>query len=324
MVRLLVFLWLACLPGFAQLPVIFDTDMGNDVDDALALAMLHALENRGECKLIGVTLTNAHPDAVPFIHMMNRFYGRPSIPVGAAMATVKGGANPGFLTPALEAAPARLRIMNRMATPPAVVLLRSLLAESAGKVAIVQVGFSTNLAALLDSPADAISPLSGRELIRQKVGILSVMAGNFEAATPEYNVKQDIPPAKKLFENWPGSIVFSGFEIGMRLPYPATSIKADYNYVPWHPVVASYHAYKKFPYDRPTWDLTSVLAAVRPNHGYFTLSAPGKVTVDAATGATTFRGSTQGNRVHLQIPPGGEARILEALTLLSSEPPKPR
>ena len=194
MVRLLVFLWLACLPGFAQLPVIFDTDMGNDVDDALALAMLHALENRGECKLIGVTLTNAHPDAVPFIHMMNRFYGRPSIPVGAAMATVKGGANPGFLTPALEAAPARLRIMNRMATPPAVVLLRSLLAESAGKVAIVQVGFSTNLAALLDSPADAISPLSGRELIRQKVGILSVMAGNFEAATPEYNVKQDIPP----------------------------------------------------------------------------------------------------------------------------------
>src|ERR1017187_547252 len=28
------------------IPVIFDTDMGNDVDDALALAMLHALESR--------------------------------------------------------------------------------------------------------------------------------------------------------------------------------------------------------------------------------------------------------------------------------------
>ena len=36
----------------AQPPgVIFDTDMGNDVDDALALAMLHALESRGECRL---------------------------------------------------------------------------------------------------------------------------------------------------------------------------------------------------------------------------------------------------------------------------------
>ena len=32
----------------AQTPtgIIFDTDMGNDVDDALALAMLHAFQNR--------------------------------------------------------------------------------------------------------------------------------------------------------------------------------------------------------------------------------------------------------------------------------------
>ena len=38
-------------------PVIFDTDMGNDVDDAIALAMLHALESRGESKLLAVTVT---------------------------------------------------------------------------------------------------------------------------------------------------------------------------------------------------------------------------------------------------------------------------
>ena len=31
--------------------VIFDTDMGNDVDDALALAVLHALQSRGQCRL---------------------------------------------------------------------------------------------------------------------------------------------------------------------------------------------------------------------------------------------------------------------------------
>ncbi|MEI9971233.1 MAG: hypothetical protein WDO73_03780 [Ignavibacteriota bacterium] len=30
---------------------------GNDIDDALALAMLHSLTDRGECELIGVTLT---------------------------------------------------------------------------------------------------------------------------------------------------------------------------------------------------------------------------------------------------------------------------
>lgn len=324
MFRLFMILWLACLPALAQLPVIFDTDMGNDVDDALALAMLHALEDRGECKLIGVTLTNAHQDAVPYIHMMNRFYGRPEIPVGTASAAVKGGANPGFLTAALEAAPAPLRMRNRMAPEPAVLLLRRLLAESGEKVAIVQVGFSTNLAALLDSPADAISPLTGRELVRQKVSLLSAMAGDFGPGTAEYNVKQDIPSAKKVFETWPGSIVFSGFEIGARLLYPATSIESDYNYAPWHPVVASYRAYRKFPYDRPTWDLTSVLVAVRPDRGYFALSGQGKVTVASDTGVTTFTPSAEGNHAYLRLPPGGEARVLEALILLSSQPPARR
>ena len=37
--------------------LIFDTDMGNDVDDALALAMLHSLESRGESELLAITLT---------------------------------------------------------------------------------------------------------------------------------------------------------------------------------------------------------------------------------------------------------------------------
>ncbi|PSO77991.1 MAG: nucleoside hydrolase, partial [Cyanobacteria bacterium QH_8_48_120] len=31
--------------------------MGNDIDDALALAMLHAFESRQEAKLLAVTIT---------------------------------------------------------------------------------------------------------------------------------------------------------------------------------------------------------------------------------------------------------------------------
>ncbi len=49
----------------------------------------------------------------------------------------------------------------------AVTLLRRLLAGSEdGSVVIVQVGFSTNLAALLETSPDAISPLSGPDLVR--------------------------------------------------------------------------------------------------------------------------------------------------------------
>src|SRR5215475_14061828 len=63
-------------------PVIFDTDIGNDVDDALALAMLHALETRGECRLIAVTITKDNPWAAPYADLVNTFYGRAHIPVG--------------------------------------------------------------------------------------------------------------------------------------------------------------------------------------------------------------------------------------------------
>ena len=45
---------------------------------------------------------------------------------------------------------------------------------------IAQVGFSTNLARLLESPADRSSPLTGHELVERKVKLLSLMAGAFQ------------------------------------------------------------------------------------------------------------------------------------------------
>src|SRR6267143_144660 len=46
----------------------------------------------------------------------------------------------------------------------------------------------------------------------------------------------------------------------------------DFAYVQDHPVADAYRSYMKMPYDRPTWDLTAVLYAVRPDYGYFSLS----------------------------------------------------
>src|SRR5882724_11952295 len=66
----------------APVRLIFDTDMGNDIDDAVALAMIHALESRGEAKLLAVTVTKDNRWAAPFIDAMNTFYGRGDIPIG--------------------------------------------------------------------------------------------------------------------------------------------------------------------------------------------------------------------------------------------------
>src|SRR5260370_5999381 len=68
--------------GAAPVRLIFDTDMGNDVDDAVALAMIHALESRGEAKLLAVTITKDNQWAAPFVDIMNTFYGRGEIPIG--------------------------------------------------------------------------------------------------------------------------------------------------------------------------------------------------------------------------------------------------
>jgi hypothetical protein len=74
------------------------------------------------------------------------------------------------------------------------------------------------------------------------------------------------------------------------------------------------------PYDRPTWDLTAVLEAVRAEHGYFARSDAGSVTV-AADGATHFAAGSD-NRRYLRLDPAKKAEILEVLELLASEPPK--
>ena len=42
------------MTAYAQVPIIFDTDMGNDIDDAMALAIIHQLERRGAVELLAV------------------------------------------------------------------------------------------------------------------------------------------------------------------------------------------------------------------------------------------------------------------------------
>jgi inosine-uridine nucleoside N-ribohydrolase len=307
MLRILI---LACVMAqvcVAAHPVIFDTDMGNDVDDALALGMLHALTDRGECELIGVTLTNANPAAFPYILMVNGFYGRGDLPVGMAIQNLKGGNGDGYMAAAMQA----MGYAGGGAFESAPDLLRRLLEKATEKVVIVQTGFSTNLAALLDSPEDIA-------LVREKVALVVAMAGNFADGAAEYNVRVDAASEKAVFERWPTPIVFSGFEIGRDLPYPAASIEHDFGYVALHPIAESYRAYKKMPYDRPTWDLTAVLEAVRPSR-YFGRSENGTVTV-SADGVTHFTAGG-GDRQFLLLDPAKRAEVLSVLELLASEPP---
>jgi uncharacterized Ntn-hydrolase superfamily protein len=311
--------------------LIFDTDMGNDIDDALALGVIHALESRGECTLLAVTLSKDNEYAAPYVNLVNTFYGRGSVPIGV----VKGGKTPEdskYIRVPSEAvgADGRQRYPHRLRSgkeaPEAVGLFRKVLAEQPdGSAVIAVVGFSTNLARLLDSPADAISPLAGKDLAARKCRLLVMMAGMFSdpGRQKEYNVHIDLDAAKRVFADWPTPIVVSGFEIGQAIKYPARSIEHDFGYVEHHPLREAYELYKKMPYDRETWDLTAVLYAVRPDRGYFGLSPAGTIRVDEQA-ITQFSPSENGRHRYLTVTPEQIARVREALVQLASQPPGER
>jgi inosine-uridine nucleoside N-ribohydrolase len=309
--------------------LIYDTDMGNDVDDALALAMIHALESRGECELLAVTITKDQEECAPYIDAINTFYGRGNIPIG----TARSGVTP---QKSKFTGITREKIGDEYVFPhdlvvgdpvPAAVevLRKTLAAQPDHSVVIAQVGFSTNLARLLDSKGDEYSKLSGKKLIAKKVRLISIMAGAFEPIGGrthlEYNVIKDIPAAQKLASEWPTPIVWSGFEIGLAIRYPAVSIEQDFRYVDRHPIPESYQAYMPTPHERPTWDLTSILWAVRPDRGYFGMSETGNVSV-MENGETTFEASSKGKHTYLILANEEIERIREIMASLASEPPQ--
>ena len=317
LVAILLFAALSVMSSAAPVKLIFDTDMGNDVDDLMALCMIHNLQKRGACELLAVTITKDHPQAAAFVDAVNTLYGYPDTPIGVVR---DGAAKEAGKFNLLEAKyPHDLKSGND--APEAVGLIKKILAEQPdGGVVIAQVGFFTNLARLLD---DA----EGKALVAKKVKMLSIMAGAFQTVQfntrhLEYNVKLDVPAAQKLAKEWPTPVVWSGYEIGVAAAFPHVVIEQDLNYMPNHPLKEAYYLYNPPPHDRPTWDPTAVLYALMPDRGYFDLSPPGKVIVENDA-ATLFRPSKDGKGPHrfLIMSPEQTARVREAIVQLSVEPP---
>jgi inosine-uridine nucleoside N-ribohydrolase len=300
--------------------LILDTDIGNDIDDTFALAMIHALQNRGEVHLLAVTITKDNQYAAPFVNLVNTFYGRPDIPIG----TVRHGKTPE--DNAMIQGPAQRRdgegrylyphrLQNGSEAPEAVELLTRILQEQPdSSITIVQIGFSTNLARLLQSPG-------GNDLVRRKVKLLSVMGGNFVDPKPEYNIYTDPESARILFAQWPTPIIFSGFEIGLAVTFPYSSTTRLIAAADTNPIGEACRLFFKKPENRPGWDPTAVLEANRPHHKYFELSAPGRVTLGPKN-TTVFTPDKGGNCRYLIVSPQTAMAIRQVIADLVMEPPK--
>lgn len=304
----------------APIPVILDTDAGNDIDDILAMQMLFNYEKRGKVDLLGITISKCNPHSIEYIDGYCRFNGRNDIPLGYAY----NGVNPddgNYLRQTLDTVMGGKKILNpersiKNNLPEGYKLLRKLLVtQKDHSVVFIAIGPETNLARLLLSEADEYSSLDGKSLIAKKVKLLSVMGGLYsnEFDFPEWNLANDLEAAQTTFSQWPTPIIASGWEVGHKILYPHQSILNDFPESEKHPLCVSYKLYQPMPYDRDTWDLTSVLQAIEPEKNYFNLSEEGTISIDS-TGHTSFSPSENGQHQYLIIHEKENIqRVLDAL-----------
>lgn len=312
-----------------RLNVIFETDMGNDVDDALAIDMLYKYHRDKKINLMAVMLNKEGAYPPRFIDLLNRWYGCKRIPIGvtsrqknSTMSHVQNFAEVVCKMKDEKGRPLYKQLPEGEENwQDAVMLHRELLAKAEdSSVTIISVGFSNNLAALLASPADGFSPLNGKELVAKKVDRLVVMAGHMENPKySEFNVKHDIPACQKVYDEWPTPIYTSPFELGEHILYPARSIKEDFTWTKHHPICDAYKCYLPNMEDRPTWDLTAVLFAIDPGQ-MFNLSPAGRIRV-TDRGCTLFTPDVTGSHYYLYTTPEQKKQILEYFVDLITKKP---
>jgi len=296
--------------------------MSGDVDDVGAVCMANALADRGEVELLAMVHNTGLPSGVGAISVLNHFYGRDSIPIGAfkgdfdnpavwpPFAPGRSPAGP-YVDDLVKLFPSPIR--NYTQVPEAVSVYREVLSsQPPASVTIVSIGFLTNLVDLLTSPPDKFSPLSGRELVKEKVAGMALMGGEYPfSPLHEWNFGGGCQYSAPLcpvtpnatfltLQNWPPEvpIVFSGFELGYRVRTGMRLVKAqNCSSVgvgqPPNPCQRAYVDYYQWSqtYDRMSWDPLTTLFAIRGLQGYYTKTF-GTNIINATDGANKWEQST--------------------------------
>jgi inosine-uridine nucleoside N-ribohydrolase len=188
-------------------PVVIDTDIGGDIDDAFALALAVASP---ELEVVGVTTVGRGTGRDPFVRYVSadrdedrawlvcRFLTQ----VGIKNVPAAAGAGPQPLSPLDWQVQYRRHpaaVYNRTAKPvaeSAAELMARLAKEHDGKLTVIALGPLTNVARLLKDHPDV-----ARKLRRVVVMGGSVALGYDGKPTPEpeWNIKTDVPAAKAVF-----------------------------------------------------------------------------------------------------------------------------
>jgi len=311
------FFLLAYFTAFSQstrkqpVRIILDTDIGPDYDDVGAMAVLHALADKREAIPLAVMASNKNDLVAPVIDVLNTYFGRPDLPIGAPKGA---GANIGAWQkwPEMLVEKYPHKVKSTSVVEDAVIPYRKILARQPDhSVVIASIGFLTNLSNLLNSDPDKYSNLSGRDLVKRKVSKLVSMAGWFPEGR-EYNLLTDSVASANVFNNWPTPVIFSGFEIGREIK---TGLGLVHDLALRGPVKDVFAfcipKAKEDSAGRMSWDETTVLTAILGAKPYFGLER-GRIMIEGGNNA--WKNDKNGSRYYLikAMPYDQIAAILES------------
>ncbi len=236
-----------------QEKIIFDTDFDSDIDDVGALYMLHTFADQGEVEILATILSTTHFWSPFALDAVNTFWGRPHTPIGAPFME---GVNKGSYYAEIIARDFPNDVGELKKVEDATHLYRRILSSQAdGSVTLVSVGHLTNVAKLLESKPDEISPLSGKDLVAKKVKFWVAMLGE----GMNWNMRWDRMASETAINECPVPVIFTveGQEV-------KTGSKTQ-NLLDNNPIKTVYRLWEKHydEIDRSSWDQISTLFAVK-------------------------------------------------------------
>lgn len=169
-------------------PILLDTDIGTDIDDAFALTLVL---KSPELRLLGVTTVSGDTRArARLAAKMLWVGGRRDVPVAAGV--------PGKTLPIAQTKWASDFSASHLLREPAVHLLSRFLSRYPRRITLVAIGPLTNVAALLKQ-----DPRTGSKIKRLVMMGGSIMRGydHHSHPDPEYNIVSDVPAAQVVFSS---------------------------------------------------------------------------------------------------------------------------
>ena len=195
-----------------MVPIILDTDIGSDIDDAVALAYLL---RQPRCELVGVTAATGNTlERAALADCLCQAAGRPDIPI------VAGLEGPILAGPGQPDAPqfAALTKPRMDFDKDAVSFLRHSIRSRPGEITLLTIGPLTNIAALFICDPEIPALLKRIVLMAGTFGVTE----NGKVRANEWNVACDPVAAAIVFRNAkPGTLVSVGLDVTLacRLPY---------------------------------------------------------------------------------------------------------